>query len=65
MSAAAINIGPQQQRRRWVTGLIALAFALALAALLVYFHAPRWSRLFVFLPAIIAGLGFFQAREKT
>ena len=45
--------------------MIALGAAAALAALLVGMHAPRIWRSTVFLPLWIAGLGVFQARDKT
>ena len=48
-----------------MSGLIALGAALALAAGLLAFDAPRAVRLIVFLPLLAAGLGIFQASEKT
>jgi hypothetical protein len=41
------------------------AISLGLLAALVAFDAPRWSRLLLFAPAWMSGLGLFQAREKT
>lgn len=46
-------------------GLIALGTAAVLSVLLLGLAAPRISRLTVFLPLWIAGLGVFQARDKT
>jgi uncharacterized protein (DUF983 family) len=60
-----LNIGPKGQARRRVVGIITLALTVAVAALMVYFHAPLWARLLIFLPAWFAGLELFQAREKT
>lgn len=61
----AINIGPREQRKRWTLGVVALGIAITLALLLYATHAPRWSKLVVFGPAFVAGLGLFQARAKT
>jgi hypothetical protein len=65
MSAEAINIGPREQRKRRLLGLVALTVGVAAAFLLVVFEAPRWSRAVVFFPVWMAGLGLLQAREKT
>ncbi len=59
------NIGPKEQRKRLVFGIIAFAAGLALAALLVSIHANVWWRVGLFVPFVAAGLGFFQARDKT
>jgi hypothetical protein len=59
------NIGPREQRKRKVFGVIALAVGAATAFLLITFGAPRWARLVIFFPIWLAGLGLLQAREKT
>jgi hypothetical protein len=59
------NIGARGQQRRMRFGTIAFAAAAALAIALVALDAPRVARLTVFLPLWIAGLGVFQARDKT
>jgi len=46
-------------------GLIALGVAVGMTAVLIAVGAPRVARLTVFLPLWIAGLGVFQARDKT
>lgn len=61
----AINIGPGEVRKRRMMGIVALAAGVALAFALVVLQAPRLSRIAVFLPIWLAGLGLFQAREKT
>jgi hypothetical protein len=61
----AINIGPREQRKRRVMGIVALTVGVSVAFLLVVTGAPRALRLVVFLPIWIAGLGLLQAREKT
>ena len=64
MSTAATNIGPREVRKRRLMGIVALTAGVGLAFLSVIFQAPRWSRLLVFFPIWLAGLGLFQAREK-
>ena len=61
----AINIGPREQRKRRVLGIVALAIGVGLAAALITYGTPRWTRLVLFFPIWIAGLGLFQAHEKT
>ena len=65
MPSEAINIGPREQRKRRLMGVVALTVGVGLSFLLVVYSAPRISRLVVFLPIWIAGLGLMQAREKT
>jgi biotin carboxyl carrier protein len=65
MEPSAINIGPREIRKRRLMGIVALAVGVALAFALVVFEAPRLVRLIVFFPVWMAGLGLFQAREKT
>ena len=65
MEPSAINLGPREIRKRRLMGIVALTVGVGVAFVLVVFEAPRWSRLFIFLPIWIAGLGLFQAREKT
>lgn len=65
MSSAAINIGPREQRKRRILGVVALTVGVAAAFVLVVMGAPRWSRAIIFFPIWLAGLGLMQAREKT
>ena len=68
MDAAATevgNIGPRERRKRRLLGIVSLTVAVGAAFVLVSFGAPRWSRLVVFFPLWMAGLGLLQAREKT
>ncbi len=65
LTSAAFNIGPREQRKRRLLGIVALTIGVAAAFVLVVYDAPRWTRLVVFLPVWIAGLGLLQAREKT
>lgn len=65
MLPEAINIGPREQRKRRLMGVVALTAGVGMAFLLVVYGSPRWLRLIVFFPIWIAGLGLLQAREKT
>ncbi|HEX8844419.1 MAG TPA: hypothetical protein VF791_07235 [Pyrinomonadaceae bacterium] len=65
MKSSAINIGPGEVRKRRLMGMVGLAAAVGLAFVAVFFGTPRWARVFVFIPAWVAGLGLFQAKEKT
>ena len=65
MSATVGNIGPAEQRKRRLMGIVALLVAVGIGCLLIVYDAPRWSRLIIFFPIWIAGLGFLQSREKT
>lgn len=62
---ACSNIGARGMRLRRRSGVVSLAIVLAVLAALLLFDAPRWSRLLLFAPAWMAGLGLLQAREKT
>ena len=65
MTSEVCNIGPREQRKRRLLGIVALTIGVAAAFVLVVYDAPRWTRLVIFLPVWIAGLGLLQAREKT
>jgi hypothetical protein len=65
MTSDAINIGPAEQRKRRLMGIVALTIGVGMAFVLVVYGAPRLLRLIVFFPIWIAGLGLMQAREKT
>lgn len=65
MSSAAINIGPREQRKRRLMGVVSLTVGVGLAFALVVYGAPRLTRLIIFFPIWMAGLGLMQAREKT
>jgi hypothetical protein len=65
MPSEAINIGPREQRKRRLLGIVALTIGVGLAFLLVVINAPRLLRLIIFPLIWMAGLGLLQAREKT
>jgi hypothetical protein len=59
------NIGPRERNKRRLLGIVSLTVAVAFAFVLVSYGAARWWRLVIFFPLWMAGLGLFQAREKT
>jgi hypothetical protein len=63
--AEANNIGPRERHKRRLLGIVALTVGVSIAFVLVVYGAPRWSRLVVFFPMWMAGLGLLQARDKT
>lgn len=65
METAVFNLGSREVRKRRLMGIISLIAGVGLAFLSVVMGAPRWSRLIIFFPIWMAGLGLFQAREKT
>lgn len=65
MSVCVANIGRRGRRRRLLVGGCALGVALALAIMLVWTGAARAWRLLLFPALWMAGIGFFQYREKT
>lgn len=65
MLSDVTNIGPREQRKRRLLGIVSLTAGVGIAFVLVVMGAPRWSRLIVFFPVWMAGLGLMQAREKT
>ena len=62
--SVAMNIGPREQRKRRLMGIVALTIGVALAFLLVVTEAPRLWRLVIFFPIWMAALGLFQSRAK-
>ena len=63
MSIANIGPGGVRYRARW--GGAMLLASLALAALFIAADWPRLIRLALLPPLYLAGLGLFQAKEKT
>lgn len=65
-SAACVgNIGPRQRLLRWTFAGIMTVVAGVLTAWLIATDQPRWTRLFVAIPAWFALLNIFQARNQT
>lgn len=63
--APCANIGARGIRQRRFMGAAFAAAAAVLLVALMEYGAPRWSRLLLFVPLWMAGLGLFQAHEKT
>ena len=59
------NISTSERRRRLVAGVVELAVALAVLAVLMAFGVDRWWRLPLFLLFAGAASGFFQWRDHT
>ena len=59
------NIGPRERRKRVRFGIMLLGVGVLAAAVLLILGAPRMWRASLLLPFWLAGLGFFQARDKT
>lgn len=64
-AASIANIGPRERRKRLRFGVVAFGVSVAIGALLVATDVPRVWRLALFPPLFVAGLGYFQARDKT
>ena len=65
MTSIPTNIGPRERRKRRLLGIVTLTVGVGAAFVLVVWGAPRWSRLVVFFPMWMSGLGLLQARDKT
>jgi|KBSMisStaDraftv2_1062788.scaffolds.fasta_scaffold1102237_1 hypothetical protein len=59
------NIGPREKRRRWIVGISALIFAIAVAVVLLATDAPRASRLLLLAPFWVGALALFEAASST
>ena len=59
------NLGERGRRRRYLMGAVGLAASLVLAAALLLLGLARGARLVLFVPLLIAALGFLQARGGT
>lgn len=65
MAEQLANIGPKGQRHRRKFGLQALVVSVVLCAALYALGAGRGWRVLLFAPLFVAGLGLFQAMDKT
>jgi hypothetical protein len=59
------NIGRRGQRQRLIIGVVNLAVAVTILALLYQAGAVRWWRLAAFPLLLLAAIGVFQARART
>jgi hypothetical protein len=64
-SFMAINIGPQERRKRAVSGYFILALTIVSLAAMIILNINRWWRLLLIILYWIAATGYFQAKEKT
>ena len=60
-----MNLGPKETRKRLVMGILMLGAGVGIAIALIFAGTPRWWRFVVFFPFWMAGLGLYQAKEKT
>ena len=58
------NLGANEIRQRKLVGLIGLFFSLSSLVGLMAVNAPREARLGIFLPLMVASIGFVQVRSK-
>ena len=58
------NIGASEVRQRQVVAVIGFVLFLVSAVSLFLMNSPRSSRLILFLPLIIASIGWVQSRKK-
>ena len=58
------NIGPAQQRRRLLLGVVSFLLAAGLVAAVVAVGWPRWALLAAVFPLYGAAMGYFQYRER-
>ncbi|CAB4805281.1 unannotated protein [freshwater metagenome] len=58
------NLGKSEIRRRQIVGLVGLFFSLSSLVGLMSIHAERSARLGIFLPLMVASVGFVQSRSK-
>ena len=59
------NLGPGEQRKRLIVGIVGLVAAVAAAAWMVVSGQTRLVRLLVFFPLMAGILGVLQAKAKT
>ena len=65
MTTLVGNLGPREQQKRLVFGVVMLVLALVATGWLLTSGASRWWRLGLFVLFALAGHGLFQARAKT
>ncbi|MEI7540011.1 MAG: hypothetical protein WCJ89_00880 [Actinomycetes bacterium] len=62
--AGTCNIGEKEIRRRQSAAIIGLFFSIITLAALIIVNAPRAARFGIFIPLMIAAVGYVQARSK-
>ncbi|MDA2962705.1 MAG: hypothetical protein O3A27_02985 [Actinomycetota bacterium] len=58
------NLGKSEVRRRQAVGLVGLFFSIISLVALILVQAPQSARLGIFLPLMIASIGYVQSRSK-
>ena len=58
------NLGKNEIRQRQMVGLVGLFFSVSSLVGLIAIHAPREARLGIFLPLMVASVGYVQSRSK-
>jgi len=58
------NMGREEIKRRKASGWTGLVLTVIAITLLLWFNAPHWMRLAVFIPAVMGATGFIQAYNK-
>jgi hypothetical protein len=58
------NMGREEIKRRKAGGWAGLVLTVIAITLLLWFSAPHWMRLAVFIPAVMGATGFIQAYNK-
>ena len=64
-SSRAVNIGPNERRKRFGAVMVGLTVGALLAVVLIVLHAPMYWRVLLFFPFLFGALGVFQSRDKT
>jgi len=58
------NIGKGEVRQRQIVAVIGLILTISILATLISINAPRGTRLGLFIPLMVASVGFVQSRKK-
>jgi 1,4-dihydroxy-2-naphthoate octaprenyltransferase len=59
------NIGPKESRKRLAFGAAVFILTIFVLVIMIMTGISRWWRLFLFIPFMMAAIGFFQHKEKT
>ena len=62
--AGTCNIGQKEIRRRQLVALIGLFFSISSLIVMISVSAPRNTRYGIFIPLMIAAVGYVQSRSK-
>ena len=60
----ACNIGKGEVKQRQIVAIIGLVLSISILATLVSINAPRSARLGLFIPLMVASVGWVQSRKK-